>query len=180
MRIIAGKYRGRPIRPPKQLEARPTTDLARESLFNILNNSIDFENTRFLDLFAGTGAISFEMASRGCAHITAVEKNFKQARFIEKVSRELDMQGFQVVKADVFNFMEKRPGKYGLVFADPPYSLENLDEIPDIILEQELLDDDGLFILEHGKTNQFARHPYFVMLKRYGSVHFSFFRKKKE
>lgn len=177
MRIISGTLRGKSINPPAGYAARPTTDFAKEGLFNILAGMIDFEQTVFLDLFAGTGSISFEMASRGCGDIVAVEMNPTNAAFIKKTAVALGIAGMQVVRHNVFDFLEICTKRFNLVFADPPYALEGLENLPAKVLEAGFLEDDGLFILEHGADHNFSSAPCFVKEKRYGNVHFSFFRK---
>jgi len=181
MRIIGGAFKSRIFRPGKSFKARPTTDFARENLFNILNNRYDFENKKVLDLFSGTGSISFEFVSRGCPNVTCVELDRMHYQFILSVIGKLDIkQSLKAVNADVFKFISRMPGQYNIIFADPPYELARLAEIPDLIFNGHLLCDEGLLILEHGKTNDFTSHPFFSELRTYGSVHFSFFIPKKQ
>ncbi len=175
MRIISGKYRGRQIHPPAGLKARPTTDFARESLFNILNNRLDFEDLRVLDLFAGTGSVGFEFASRGAAGVDMVELNFTHAGFIRKTARTFGMSNVRVIRSDVFRFIGQIKQRYDVVFADPPYNLENFTEVPAGILNANIFNEGGWFILEHSKSFQFDQLPGFVEHRKYGSVHFSFF-----
>ena len=177
MRIISGIYRGRSINPPANYKARPTTDFAKEGLFNILCQQTDFEDIAFLDLFSGTGSISFEMASRGCKDIVAVEMNPQNAGFIKKTAASFGIDGMQVVHHNVFDFIGICTKAFDLVFADPPYALEGLDTLPQKILGAGFLKDDGLFILEHPADYYFAAEPGFVKEKKYGNVHFSFFKK---
>lgn len=160
--------------PGKTFKARPTTDFAKESLFNILNNRIDFEETKYLDLFAGTGSISYEMISRGCTDLTLIELEFKHIQFIKSVLKELN-EVAKVYRADVFKFLESERTKYDLIFADPPYDLARLNEVPELVLSRNLLSPDGIFVMEHGKNNNFSKLPGFLELRKYGSVHFSFF-----
>ena len=178
MRIISGKFRGRRLSPPKNITARPTTDFAKESLFNLLNNRLDFEDSRMLDLFAGTGSIGLEFVSRGAKQVTAVELAHTQQNFIIQTCKQLGIQNLSVVRGDVFRFlsaaMPGQAGLYDFIYADPPYALERLAELPDLVLP--LLKDDGWFVLEHGKTNDFQSHPRFREMRTYGSVHFSFFQ----
>lgn len=162
--------------PGKSFKARPTTDFAKESLFNILNNSVDFESIKVLDLFAGTGSISYEFISRGCTDITMIELNFKHVQFIKKVLGELKEKA-RVYRADSFKFLENEKGKYDLIFADPPYDHPRLGELPELILNQDLLSADGLAIVEHPREYDFSKVPGFKELRKYGSVHFSFFAK---
>ncbi len=180
MRIIGGAFKSRIFRPAKNFKARPTTDFARENLFNILINRYDFENKRVLDLFSGTGSISFEFASRGCQNVTSVELDRFHHQFICSVIEKLDLKrSVKALNVDVFKFISRTPEQYDLIFADPPYELNRIAEIPDLILNSNLLNIEGLFILEHGKTNDFSQHPLFRELRKYGSVHFSFFSRKE-
>jgi 16S rRNA (guanine(966)-N(2))-methyltransferase RsmD len=176
MRIISGTLKGRRFSPPKSFSARPTTDIARESLFNVLNNRVDFEELSVLDLFGGTGSISYEFASRGCEEITTVEFNFKHFSFIKSMIKEFQLdKAISVLKADVFKFLKKCSFKYDLVFADPPFDLKEFETIPDRFFENCLLKEDGVFILEHSDKMSFEAHPHFSEVKKYGKVHFSFF-----
>jgi 16S rRNA (guanine966-N2)-methyltransferase len=177
MRIIGGEWKGRLFKPGKNFKARPTTDFARENLFNILSNRIDFEETRVLDLFAGTGSISFEFASRGCKSVTSVEMDHVHYAFISSVIKQLQMeQIIHLIRYDVIKFIPKCIEKYDLIFADPPYQLKSLNEIPELIFKHQLINPGGLFILEHGKTDNFSSHPNLIQQRVYGSVHFSFFQ----
>jgi 16S rRNA (guanine(966)-N(2))-methyltransferase RsmD len=178
MRIISGKFKGKRIFPPKNITARPTTDFAKESLFNLLVNMIDFEETEALDLFAGTGSIGFELASRGCKNLTSVEKSYNHFLFIQKTIKELKIDTMSAVKADVFKFVPHLHKQFDLIFADPPYDLKELAQIPDIIFSNGLLKPEGLFILEHSAKNNFENHPCFLKHRNYGNVNFSFFEKK--
>lgn len=176
MRIIYGKYGGRRFEAPRNLQARPTTDIAKESLFNILQNRIDFEGISALDLFAGTGSISFEFLSRGASNVVCVEMGRVQQQFIQKVAGELKIgRELQLVRGDVFRFLKNSSQQFDMIFADPPYALPELATLPDAILEGNMLKPEGIFILEHGKENDFSSHPRFVELRKYGAVHFSFF-----
>lgn len=176
MRVIAGKYRHRRFDVPKTFKARPTTDFAKENLFNVLSNYVDFEDIHAaLDLFAGTGSISLELLSRGCARVVSVEKDYAHYAYINKVRRELGDEAWQPVKADVFTFLGRAAESYDLIFADPPYALERLAELPDLVLGGTLLTPGGLFILEHGADHDFSAHPLFLQMRTYGSVHFSLF-----
>ena len=178
MRIISGKYKSRRFQLPTNFSARPTTDMARESLFNILNNRIDWENANALDLFSGTGCIAVEFVSRGCPNVISVESNAKNHAFIQKVKEMLDAKELLTIKSDVFSFIKSCKQTFDLIFADPPYDLKELDLIPTKIFEKELLNDEGIFILEHSKKNTFTEHPFFKEERKYGSVHFSFFEKE--
>lgn len=176
MRIIGGKFKGRTFRPGKSFKARPTTDFARENLFNILHHRMDIDALNVLDLFGGTGSISLEFASRGCSAVTCVEGDFRHYSFIRSVVGELKLEKVVTpLRADVFKYIKRATASFDLVFADPPYDLKDLDKIPDLILNSSLLKEDAILILEHGKTNDFSSHPNFEEIRIYGSVHFSFF-----
>ena len=161
---------------PKSFSARPTTDFAKESLFNILANRIDLEDAKALDLFAGTGSISIELLSRGCSQVVSVEKDPAHYAFICKVMETVKTDKSLPIKGDVFKYIAGCSAKFDFIFADPPYQLENLADIPDLIFEAGLLAPDGIFVLEHGSKNDFKDHPRFTDMKAYGSVHFSFFK----
>lgn len=177
MKIITGIYGGRRFDTPRHLEARPTTDLAKQGLFNILQNRMDLEGLVCLDLFSGTGSISFELLSRGAEHVTSVEMGRTQQQFIQKVADELAVPraNHLLVRGDVFRFIVSASARFDLIFADPPYALNRLKELPDLALP--LLKEDGVLILEHGKEHDFSTHPHFKELRTYGAVHFSFFGK---
>lgn len=179
MRVITGKYKGRHFEVPRNFKARPTTDFAKENLFNVLQGYIDFsDEPRALDLFAGTGSITLELLSRGCGRVIAVEKDSLHHSFIRRFLDQLQDLSGVAVRGDVFQFVRKCREQFDFIFADPPYALPNLAELPDIVLQEDILTPDGLFVLEHGKTNDFSAHPCFVEHRAYGSVNFSFFRKK--
>lgn len=175
MRIIAGSLRGRKLNPPTTLPVRPTTDMARESLFNILNNYRDYDECTILDLFAGTGAVSFEFISRGAKEVTAIDINNQCTDFIKATSRQLGINNLHVVRTDVFDLLKRAYKKFDIVFADPPYALDKLASLPDIIFEQNILNEDGIFILEHPREYQFEEHPHFWQHRHYGKVNFTFF-----
>lgn len=175
MRIISGTFRGRRLTPPKNITARPTTDFAKESLFNLLNNRMDFEGVDMLDLFAGTGGIGLEFVSRGARDVTAVEMAHTQQNFIISTCKQLGISNLRVVRGDVFRFINACHVQYDFIYADPPYALAKLPTLPDLIFEHELLKTNGLFVLEHSKTNDFSTHPHFVEQRTYGSVNFTFF-----
>ena len=177
MRIIGGTLKGKTIMPPAGYAARPTTDFAKEGLFNILNNQVNFEDTVLLDLFSGTGSISAEFASRGAREIVSVEMNPSNARFISQTARSLGIRSMRVVKHNVFDFLEICTKKFNLIFADPPYALDGFDTIPNKVLDADILEDGGIFILEHSAANNFEQHPLSVKERKYGNVHFSFFQK---
>lgn len=176
MRIISGKHKGKRLYAPKNLPVRPTTDMAKESLFNILNNNYYFENIDVIDLFAGTGNISFEFASRGTENIYSIDKHFGCVKYIHNTSKELDLN-INTYKSDVYKFLEKTPLKADIVFADPPYDFETEQflKIAKIIFEKSILKEDGLLIIEHSKHTDLSEHPNFSYDKRYGGNVFSFF-----
>jgi 16S rRNA (guanine(966)-N(2))-methyltransferase RsmD len=178
MRIISGKYKGRRISAPSNITARPTTDFAKEGLFNLLNNRIDFEGIDVLDLFAGTGGISIEYVSRDCKSVISIEQNEKHCNFIRKTCNELKINNLSLLRTDVFKFIVGCHTKFDMIFADPPYELENLTEIPDLIFKYDLLKEEGLFVLEHSSKNSFTNHSNFVDHRNYGNVNFSFFEAK--
>ncbi len=175
MRIISGKYKGRRISAPNNITARPTTDFAKEGLFNLLNNRIDFEGIDVLDLFSGTGSISFEFASRDCNSVISIEQNERHCAFIRKVCSELKIETLQLLKTDVFKYINSCHIQFDMIFADPPYELSTLPNIPDLIFENNLLKPGGLLVLEHSAKHQFSQHPHFSDHRNYGNVNFSFF-----
>lgn len=180
MRIVGGDLRGKQINPPANFKARPTTDFAKEGLFNILSNQYDFQDIAVLDLFSGTGSISFEFASRGCKDITAVEMNPLHASFIKSQSAKLPgiELSVQVVHHNVFDFLKICAKKYDIIFADPPYDLAGFNNVPDKILVSGILSDYGLLVFEHPKEYNFKDSPHFLKERKYGNVHFSFFSKE--
>ncbi len=163
---------------PRTFKARPTTDFAKENLFNVLSNYLDFEGLSALDLFAGTGSISIELVSRGCDRVISVEKERDHHAFICKIMQEVKTDRCLPIRGDVFKFIKDGRERFDFIFADPPYELSGLETIPDLIFENGLLKEDGLFVLEHGKKNNFEEHPNFVERRLYGSVNFSFFQLK--
>jgi 16S rRNA (guanine(966)-N(2))-methyltransferase RsmD len=171
-------YKGRRFDVPRTFKARPTTDFAKENLFNVLNNRIDFDDENFqaLDLFAGTGSITVELLSRGCGRVVSVERDRDHYAFICRIVAELKTDRCITVKGDVFKFIKGGRGCFDFIFADPPYALEELTTLPDLIFANNLLSEDGLFVLEHGKQDHFEEHPHFVEHRAYGSVNFSFFK----
>lgn len=178
MRIIRGKYGRRRFNVPTNITARPTTDFAKENIFNVLENMIDFEEEQpeALDLFAGTGAISFELLSRGCRTVTSVEKAATQAGFIRKVAKELGADNHTLVRGDALRFIETGAHPYDIVFADPPYNLPGFGEIPAKVLASKLLHPGSIFIIEHSKAYDFSTLAHFMEHRAYGSVNFSIFR----
>ena len=175
MRIIRGKFGRRRFDVPTNITARPTTDFARENIFNVLENLVDFEDKDALDLFAGTGAISFEFLSRECRTVTAVEKTATQQRFIEKVARELGVDNFLLVRGDALRYISAAPRKFDIIFADPPYNMDGFAEIPGKILGSSLVKPGTIVIIEHSKKHDFSALPHFREHRAYGSVNFSIF-----
>lgn len=179
MRIISGSHKGRHIFPDKSFSARPTTDFAKENLFNVLTNYIDIEDTRTLDLFSGTGSISYEFASRGANEIISIEQNYKHFAFIRHMAEELEFKNIKVYKTDVFIACKKLKGrKFDIIFADPPYDLKKISDLPAAIFDNELLAEDGIAIIEHPASIHFSDFPHFSEHRQYGSVNFSIFRLK--
>ena len=176
MRIIGGKYKGRRINPPSNFRARPTTDFAREGLFNILANRVDFEDISVLDLFAGTGSISYEFASRGVRIVHSVEIDRVHISGITKIIREIGMDNIRPLHVDMKAYLKACTLKYDIVFADPPYDLSWFDEIPDLVTGSGIIIDGGLFILEHPRNKSFSSHSWFYEHRNYGGVNFSFFK----
>jgi len=186
MRIITGKYKGRHFDIPRSFKARPTTDFAKENIFNVLNGYLDFEDATALDLFAGTGSISLELLSRGCSQVVSVEADRDHHRFIQQCIAKLLPQGEKnagegapsaiAIRGDVFRFVKSCHQQFDFIFADPPYALKELPTIPDLIFTHQLLKENGVFVFEHGKNNDFSSHPHFVEHRSYGSVNFSIFK----
>jgi len=177
MRVISGKYKRRRFDVPRTFKARPTTDFAKENLFNVLSNYIDFEdNISALDLFSGTGSIGIELVSRGCDRVVSVEKDRDHYAFICKIKQEVKAEDWFPMRGDAFKFIKGSGAKFDFIFADPPYELQELSTLPDLIFGNELLKEDGIFVLEHGKTDNFEAHPHFTERRIYGSVNFSFFK----
>ena len=177
MRIISGKFKGKRLIAPKTLPVRPTTDMAKEALFNILNFQIDFQEIKLLDLFAGTGNISYEFISRGATQITAVDQHYGCIKFINKTANELEAE-INTVKSDVFKYLDKVKTKSDLIFADPPYdfSTEDFQKIPQLVFENNLLEEEGLLIVEHSKHTDLSETANFSESRRYGNSVFSFFK----
>ena len=175
MRIIGGRLKGQLIRLPQTYAARPTTDFAREGLFNILGNEYEFEDLKVLDLFGGTGAVSYEFASRGALRVWCVEMARENASFIKREATRLGLDNVTMVRDNVFDFLDICHEKFDLIFADPPYALEGLETIPDKVLSKDILFPECYFILEHGSEHSFKDHPRFKKERVYGRVHFSFF-----
>lgn len=176
MRIISGKFGGRRINPPAKMpHTRPTTDIAKEGLFNILQSRISFDEIKTLDLFGGTGSISYELASRGAADLTLVEKDNIMHSFIKKNMEMLGVENCKVLKMDIFNFLNTCTEQYDFIFAGPPYALGSIDEIPKIIVQKKLIATDGFFVLEHTPRNNYEKFDGFSFVRNYGSTLFSFF-----
>ena len=193
MRIITGKYKGRHFDIPRTFKARPTTDFAKENIFNVLTGYIDFDGASALDLFSGTGSISLELASRGCAHVISIEADRDHHRFIQHCLQKLGVTegrffcdtdemsqknrpSVTPIRGDVFRFIKSCKQQFDFIFADPPYALKELATIPSLIFEKNLLKEDGVFVFEHGKDHSFTDHPNFVEHRSYGSVNFSIFQ----
>ena len=178
MRIIGGIHRSRRFSVPKNFDARPTTDFAKESIFNVIDNLVDLEGIVALDLFSGTGSIAVELISRGCKEVVCVEKNRQHYQFISKVRQELKADNLYPLNGDVFKYLGSVRKTFDLIFADPPYALPELASIPEIILSKDMLNEGGLFIMEHPKEHDFSQLPHFLQKRTYGSVNFSLFLKK--
>ncbi len=176
MRIVSGTYKGRIFSPPKTIKARPTTDIAKEGLFNILSNSYNFEDISVLDLFSGTGSISFEFASRGCQSIHLVEMNIHHFSFIRKVRDELQLDQITPIRHDAYKFLKNCKIKFDIIFADPPYEFRGIESIPDLVFQNTLLKDNGLLIIEHPKRADLSKLSNYKETRNYGNVHFSFFK----
>ena len=176
MRIISGTHGGRKINPPSNMPyTRPTTDIAKEGLFNIIQNNLDIESLKTLDLFGGTGSISYELASRGAANLTIVEKDNNMYDFIKKTAQLLNLQNFKLVKSDVFKFIEQCTEQYDFVFAGPPYALGTIDDLPIKIFEKQLLNKNGWFVLEHTPRNDYKKFESYHSERNYGTTIFSIF-----
>lgn len=181
MRIISGKYKGRRINPPKNLPVRPTTDMSKEALFNVLNNHFSFEGLKVLDLFSGTGNISYEFASRGSSPITSVDGDFGCVKFIKQTAAEYDFN-IAATKSDVFNFLERNNASFDIIFADPPYGLDQatFEKIVILVFEKNSLNEEGMMIIEHSKYTKLDHMIHFSFQKSYGGSIFSFFEFEKE
>lgn len=181
MRIISGKYKGRKITAPKKLPVRPTTDMAKEALFNILNNHYNFSELSVLDLFAGTGNIAYEFASRGADRISAVDADFGCVKFIDQTAKAFDFN-IEAIKSDVFKFLEKSVLKTDIIFADPFYDMpvENFEKIPELVFDRHLLLDHGMLVIEHSKHTDLSHVPHFSNARKYGGSVFSFFEATKK
>ncbi|MBS1777084.1 MAG: RsmD family RNA methyltransferase [Bacteroidetes bacterium] len=179
MRIVGGKFSGRRFNPPAGIPARPTTDVAKEGLFNTLENMMEIDGIRTCDIFGGTGSISYELASRGAADLTLIERDHVSILFIKKTAETLGITPFmRIIKGDVFKFMKQHQEPYDFIFAGPPYALETIDDLPILVFEMKMLKTNGIFVLEHTPRNDYQQHPAFVRMKNYGTTVFSFFTQK--
>ncbi|MBX2977655.1 MAG: 16S rRNA (guanine(966)-N(2))-methyltransferase RsmD [Flavobacteriales bacterium] len=176
MRIVGGKYRNRRLNPPGEMAARPTTDYAKEGLFNVLQHGHAIEGCRVLDLFAGTGNISLEFLSRGAASVLSVERDATLGRFMTRTATELGEQAWRQVKGDVFAFLKSHRGRYDIIFADPPFDLDGIATLPTLVFEAGLLEPDGLLIVEHSERMDLSTLPGYQRTRKYGTIHFSFFQ----
>ena len=175
MRIISGIFRGKHIRPPRNFKARPTTDFAKESLFNILIHQYSIEEMDVLDLFSGTGSIAYEFASRGARSVLAIEMAPAHYKFIQETCRSMEIDQMTVIRADAFRYLKKPIQSFDIIFADPPYDHKGLTELPDLVLSTSILNKEGLFILEHPGNYSFTAHHRFQQHRKYGGVNFSIF-----
>ncbi|MBW6492041.1 MAG: RsmD family RNA methyltransferase [Lentimicrobium sp.] len=180
MRIISGTHKSRQIHAPKNLPVRPTTDIAKEALFNILINNFDLEDVQVLDLFAGTGNITYEFASRGALGVTSIDKDLRCVNFIRKTAMDLGFEAILSFRSDAFRFLKNSENTYDIIFCDPPYELEGIEEIPVSVFERRLLKDEGWLILEHSRDYDFSKLPGFLQQRKYGKVNFSIFKENTE
>jgi 16S rRNA (guanine966-N2)-methyltransferase len=176
MRIVSGEFKGRIFSPPKSFKVRPTTDIAKEGLFNIINNYFDYENISVLDIFSGTGSISFEFASRGCKKIHLVEMDFEHFNFINKVRHELELDQITPIRHNAFKFLKNCKINFDIIFADPPYDMKGIELIPELVFSRNLLNPNGWLIVEHSKRVNLSKLNNYTETRNYGNVHFSIFR----
>jgi 16S rRNA (guanine(966)-N(2))-methyltransferase RsmD len=176
VRIISGTHKGKKLIAPKNLPARPTTDFAKEGLFNMIGNEFSIEDITVLDLFAGIGGITFEFASRGAKKITSIDENYHCVNFIKKTAKELNLNQIDVFKNDVFRYLKKYDTQFDVIFADPPYKLKNINDVPEFVFKNKLLKENGQLILEHDRNWDFSENPNFVKHKKYSNVNFSIFQ----
>ncbi len=176
MRIVSGTHKGRVIHPPKNLPVRPTTDFAKESIFNILNNHFEFDGLKILDLFCGTGNISYEFASRGCGSITCVDSHFHCCDFVKKTSSTFKMEQIKVIKSDVFSFLKNGGNQYHIIFADPPYSLPNIETIAELVFQNNFLNKNGVLIVEHHSKTMLPKNEKYTDERVYGQSAFTFYK----
>jgi 16S rRNA (guanine966-N2)-methyltransferase len=180
MRIVGGSFSGRRFSPPSGIPARPTTEVAKEGLFNSLGNLTDLEGISTLDLFGGTGSISYELASRGAEDLTLVERDATSLDFIKKTAAALGISDkLHIIRSDVFKFMKQSTRQYDFIFAGPPYALQNIDELPLLVFEKQMLAPSGIFVLEHTPRNDYQNHPHFMRIKNYGTTVFTFFNQPR-
>ena len=177
MRIITGIYKGRHFDIPRTFKARPTTDFAKENIFNVMNGYVDFDGALALDLFSGTGSITLELLSRGCRQVISVEADRNHHAFIKQCLQKLETERAIAIRGDVFRFLKTCHQRFDFIFADPPYMLEELPTIPSLIFEHDLLKPEGILVFEHSRNNDFSNHPHFIEHRAYGSVNFSIFGK---
>lgn len=175
MRVISGKYKGKRFSPPKKFPSRPTTDMAKEALFNILESKVYFEKLDVLDLFSGTGNISLEFVSRGVGQVVSIDSHFVSWRFQLKIANSLNEKSWKALKQDAFVYLENTSQRFDIIFADPPYEFEDLDKIPAMVFEKNVLVEDGMLIVEHSSRTSMAGLPHFKQTRDYGGVSFSFF-----
>jgi 16S rRNA (guanine966-N2)-methyltransferase len=181
MRIVGGIFGGRRFSPPAGIPARPTTEMAKEGLFNMLNNMIDLEGLKTLDIFGGTGSVSYELASRGATDLTVVEKDATSVEFIRKAAKDLGIEDkLRIVRGDAFKFIKTNTSQFDFIFADPPYALPNMDALPVLVFEKKMLLPGGIFVLEHSRRNDYGQHPHFLRMKNYGTTVFTFFTQPNE
>jgi len=181
MRVVGGIFGGRRFSPPARIPARPTTEVAKEGLFNILSNTMEIEGIKTLDIFGGTGSISYELASRGAGDLTIVERDPASIGFIKKTAKELGIEDkMRIIPGDVFKFMKQSTGQYHFIFAGPPYALQNIDDLPLLVFEKNMLLPGGIFVLEHTPRNDYEKHPRFHRMKNYGTTVFTFFTQPNE
>jgi len=181
MRIVGGEFSGRRFSPPSGIPARPTTDVAKEGLFNTLEHMMDIEGIKTCDIFGGTGSISYELASRGAADLTLIERDAVSIQFIKKTAEALGISDkMNIIKGDVFRFMRQSRDQYDFIFAGPPYALQNIDDLPMLVFEKNMLKPEGVFVLEHTPRNDYQHHPRFARMKNYGTTVFSFFVQPSE
>jgi 16S rRNA (guanine(966)-N(2))-methyltransferase RsmD len=176
MRVISGKYKGKRFFPPKKFPSRPTTDLSKEALFNIIDSKVYFEDLNVLDLFSGTGNISLEFLSRGVKKVVSVDESFVAYKFQNKIQKELNEDNWHILKQDAFKYIALLEQRFDLIFADPPYGLKGVDMLPIQIKDNNILEEDGMLIIEHGQETSFVDTPYFVEVRNYGGVFFSLFK----
>ncbi|MBV2247851.1 MAG: RsmD family RNA methyltransferase [Lentimicrobium sp.] len=179
MRIVSGTHKSRHIHAPKNLPVRPTTDIAKEAIFNVLVNHFDLESVNVLDLFAGTGNISYEFASRGAAGITSVDNNLYCVDFIRKIASDLGFGALLAFRADAFRYLANTEGTYDIIFCDPPFDMEEVEAIPGLVFEHQRLKLEGWLIVEHSRDHDFSQFPHFYQLRKYGKVNFSIFRESE-